>query len=179
MLRTGRLFHLASHPASRPRTEASLPGTLASPRAGLPPAGCRELVARLRRLPPFSLAPELLDARRVQQSESRRPAIFVDQTAEHVSSFDRRSGSPPDLRCSVPGGYGQAQSSMWSLLYVVSDVSLEHSLEVPTTVDQDVVEALSAHGPHEPLREGVGSRCADRCSDHPGALSLEHLVERS
>jgi hypothetical protein len=54
-------------------------------------------------------------ARRVQQSESRRPAILVNQTAEHVSSFDRRSGSPPDLRCSVTGGYGQAQSPMWSL----------------------------------------------------------------
>src|SRR6266545_2200645 len=66
MLRTGRLLHPASHPASRPRTGAFLPGTLASPRAGLPPAGCRELVARLRGPPPpFSLAPELLDARRV------------------------------------------------------------------------------------------------------------------
>ncbi len=68
---------------------------------------------------------------------------------------------------------------MWSLLDVVSDVSLQRSLEVPTTVDQNVVEALAAHGPHEPLREGVGSRCADRRSDHPGALGLEHLVERS
>jgi hypothetical protein len=36
---------------------------------------------------------------------------------------------------------------MWSLLDVVSDVSPEHPLEVPTTVDQDVVEALLAHGP--------------------------------
>src|SRR3982751_4484410 len=50
MLRTGQLFHLASHLASRPRTEASLPGALAPPRTGLPPAGCRELVARLRHI---------------------------------------------------------------------------------------------------------------------------------
>ena len=35
-------------PASRPTPEASLPGTLASPRTGLAPAGCRKLVARLR-----------------------------------------------------------------------------------------------------------------------------------
>ena len=88
----------------------------------------------------------LLGFVKVQQSESRRPAILVNQTAEHVPSFDWRSGSPPDLQVSVAGGYGQAQSPMWSLLYVVSNVSLEHSLEVPTTVDQDVVEALSAHG---------------------------------
>ena len=37
---------------------------------------------------------------------------------------------------------------MWSLGHGVSDVILEHSLEVPTTVDQDVVKALSAHGPN-------------------------------
>jgi hypothetical protein len=44
----------ASTPGSRPTPGAALPGTLASPRAGLPPAGCRELVARLRRgAPPF------------------------------------------------------------------------------------------------------------------------------
>jgi len=39
MLRTGQLIHPASHPASRRRTGASLPGTLASPRTGLAPAG--------------------------------------------------------------------------------------------------------------------------------------------
>jgi hypothetical protein len=88
----------------------------------------------------------------------------VDQTAEHVPSFDRRSASPPDLRCSVTCGYGQAQSPMWSLLHVVSDVRAEHSIEVPRTVDQDMVEALPAHGPHEPLGEGVGPRCPDRRS---------------
>ena len=38
----------ASTPGSRPTPGAALPGTLASPRTGLPPAGCRELVARLR-----------------------------------------------------------------------------------------------------------------------------------
>jgi len=40
MLRTGQLIHPASNPASRRRTGASLPRTLASPRTGLPPAGC-------------------------------------------------------------------------------------------------------------------------------------------
>src|SRR5439155_23249455 len=38
----------ASHPASRPRTGASLPGTRTSPRTGLTPAGRPELRARLR-----------------------------------------------------------------------------------------------------------------------------------
>src|ERR1700759_4217977 len=48
MLRTGQSLHPASHPASRRRTGASLPGTLASPGTGLTPAGCPELVDRLR-----------------------------------------------------------------------------------------------------------------------------------
>jgi hypothetical protein len=103
----------------------------------------------------------------------------VDQAAEHVPSFDRRSDGPPDLRCSVAGGYSQAQPPMWSLLHVMSDVSLEHSFEMPTTVDQDVVEALSAQGPDEPLRECVRPRCADRRSDDADALGAEHLVERT
>jgi hypothetical protein len=37
----------ASTPGSRPTPGAALPGTLASPRTGLTPAGCRELGARL------------------------------------------------------------------------------------------------------------------------------------
>jgi hypothetical protein len=39
----------ASTPGSHPTPGAALPGTLASPPAGLTPAGSRELVARLRR----------------------------------------------------------------------------------------------------------------------------------
>src|SRR4029453_13514753 len=39
----------ASTPGSRPTPGVLLPRTLASPRTGLAPAGCRELVARLRR----------------------------------------------------------------------------------------------------------------------------------
>src|SRR5919109_539965 len=71
MLRTGRLpaphrgrSSSASTPGSRPTPGVLLPGTLASPRTGLTPAGCRELVARLprRSLPSVTSAPELLDA---------------------------------------------------------------------------------------------------------------------
>jgi hypothetical protein len=62
---------------------------------------------------------------------------------------------------------------------VVRNVRLEHSLEMPTPVDQDVVETLTAHGPHEPLGEGIRPRCADRRSDDPDALGAEHRLERS
>src|SRR5208283_4102087 len=65
MLRTGQLLGPAPHPASRPRTGASLPGTLASPRTGLAPAGCPQLVDWLRHHNINLLvvmAPNLLDA---------------------------------------------------------------------------------------------------------------------
>ena len=63
MLRTGQLLGPASHPASRPRTGALLPGTLASPRTGLAPAGCPQLVDWLRHHNLLVvMAPNLLDA---------------------------------------------------------------------------------------------------------------------
>ncbi len=87
MLRTGQLLApsqgrrcSASTAGSRPPPGAALPGTLASPRTGLTPAGCHELLARLRRPPPFSLAPELLDARGVKKLDSglQRSACGAD-----------------------------------------------------------------------------------------------------
>lgn len=65
MLRTGHLLRPASTPASQPTPGTSLPGTLASPRTGLPPAGYRELALNhlmSSKLPPKTLASELLDA---------------------------------------------------------------------------------------------------------------------
>ena len=58
-MQTARSLCPASHPASRPRTGASLPGIQASPRTGLTPAGRPELVAPLRHVDhPFFTAPE-------------------------------------------------------------------------------------------------------------------------
>ena len=72
MLRTGQslapsqgLRRSASTAGSLPTPGAVLPGTLASPRTGLAPAGCRELLVQLRHDNlPAVMAPELLDARR-------------------------------------------------------------------------------------------------------------------
>src|ERR1700733_4872388 len=55
MLRTAKSLHPASDPAFRPTPGAPLPGTLASPRTGLAPAGRRELLARLRHGCSFAL----------------------------------------------------------------------------------------------------------------------------
>ena len=52
-MQTARSLRPASHPASRPRTRTSLPGTQASPRTGLAPAGRPEPVAPTSCGPPF------------------------------------------------------------------------------------------------------------------------------
>src|SRR5918995_3265759 len=91
MLRTGRLpaphrgrSSSASTPGSRPTPGVLLPGTLASPRTGLPPAGCRELVARLRRgAPPFD--------------GPRRPSYWTHipgESAVHLGSVALASAHP-------------------------------------------------------------------------------------
>lgn len=66
----------APHPASRPRTGTSLPGTRTSPRTGLTPAGRPELHVQLRHDHFLShvMAPELLGAR-------LNPPIIVDDSA--------------------------------------------------------------------------------------------------
>src|SRR5450755_4394370 len=77
----------APHPASRPRTGASLPGTQASPRTGLTPAGRPELVAPLRHVDhPFFTAPE--QSRRTSSGD-------YESSADHsFSSITRQKGGP-------------------------------------------------------------------------------------
>ena len=50
---------------------------------------------------------------------------------------------------------------------------------MPTSVDEDVVQALRADGPYEPLGEGVGPWRPDRCADDPYLFRREYLVERT
>ena len=68
---------------------------------------------------------------------------------------------------------------MRSLVDGVGEIGLEHSFEVPTPVDQDVVEALLVYGPHEALGEGIRPGCPDRSSDDSDALGAEDRIEGS
>jgi len=54
---------------------------------------------------------------------------------------------------------------MRSLLRVVAHVHPQHPLEMPKSVEEDVVQAFRADGSHEPFRERVGPRCPDRRAD--------------
>lgn len=68
----------------------------------------------------------------------------MDQAAEHVPSFDQGWGRPRNLGWSDASRHGKTQAPMRSLVDVVRDVRPEHSFEVPTIVDQDVVETPGA-----------------------------------
>ena len=80
-LQTARSLCPAPHPASRPRTGASLPGTQASPRTGLAPAGRPELVAPTSCGPPFPHGARAVPAHSSNWSASRRSSpssvVFV------------------------------------------------------------------------------------------------------
>jgi len=75
-LRTGQLFRPASHPASRPRTGASLPGIRTSPRARPSLAGC--LSSRFSRhviwITPSATTPKPLGTRLITSSVTLRLA---------------------------------------------------------------------------------------------------------
>jgi hypothetical protein len=98
----------ASTPGSRPTPGAALPGTLASPRTGLAPAGCRELVARLRR---GGLLSVVLGARAAGRTFRRnrnrptpaRPLLESDSAVGLGQAADRPRSGPTtcDQPCSV------------------------------------------------------------------------------
>ena len=81
-LRTGQLFRPASHPASRPRTGASLPGTRTSPRARSTLAGSPQF-AWLSRHQDHSFL-------HGAQADGHTPAFGGAETP-------RIGGSPPEL----------------------------------------------------------------------------------
>ncbi len=135
MLRTGQLLGPASNPASRPRTGALLPGTLASPRTGLTPAGCPQLVDWLRHHNMGLLvvmAPNLLDTppeRRARERDSAvdlRSDVFgqrVDYRCSGTSQLrtGRRAADMPHLTIFLPDtrhswhglkGFGEHQTHL-------------------------------------------------------------------
>ena len=61
-----------------------------------------------------------------------------------------------------PSGVANASPRCGLSSPIVGDVGPEHPLEAPAPVDDNVVQALGADGPHEPFGEGVGAGDTDR-----------------
>ena len=60
---------------------------------------------------------------------------------------------------------------------VMLDVLVDYGSEVSTIEDEYPIEAFTPDRPDEAFSEGVGSRRPGRCSDDPGALGAEDLIE--
>lgn len=113
-----------------------------------------------------------------RRPRSCRPPVLMDEAAQYVATTEHACPGV-SMYGPWPGNWGgQSETPMRSLLAVVLDVCPQDALKVPMPEDEDVIQTLGANGAHEPLGEGVGSRCPDGRSDHPDALALEHLIER-
>src|SRR5664280_2861405 len=77
----------------------------------------------------------------------------------------------------VGHGHTEIDATMWTLSVVVGDVLPKHSLQLPASEDEHVVETFVAHGSHPAFRVGIGPGRSDRCLDHPDALGAQDLVE--
>ena len=119
MLQTGQLLALSGVLSLRfdggvsPDAGSQLPGTLASPGTGLPPAGCRELVARFCRNALLSRsAPELLGAHFVLKTRPAGHPIYPDFGMNRASQpRSRPLASVSAAGRSVAGPSGRAGRS--------------------------------------------------------------------
>jgi hypothetical protein len=60
---------------------------------------------------------------------------------------------------------------------VVLDVEVQDANKLPAAGDQEMVQALLAHGANPALGDGVGVRSLDRCQDDLGTHRMPDIVE--
>jgi hypothetical protein len=93
--------------------------------------------------------------------------VFVDQTAEYLFTVDPRSGVDGLIRGVVR--WQLLAALAWAVIVVVGLELSENPVQVPVPQDEQVIQALTAHGADEPLRVGVRARSLDRGLDDPNA----------
>src|SRR5664279_6580108 len=83
--------------------------------------------------------------------------VLVDEAAQDVATIDvERRGNAG--HSAVGHGHTEIDATMWTLSVVVGDVLPKHSLQMPASEDEHVVETFVAHGsqPSVPRRHGPG-----------------------
>jgi len=180
MLRTAHLLHPASTPTSRPTPGAILPGTLASPRTGLAPAGCRELVARLRHgVVSFLTAPELLDAHRWNwpSADGDRPSPRSGRRGERHQGMARgcRPHDDEPLRGDQHEGQGRSAPGDRACGFL-GGTPLSSRLEVRRNPARPGCPPLPGRAAGRATRGSVGRA---RCPSHvrnPGSVYERELL---
>jgi hypothetical protein len=74
-------------------------------------------------------------------------------------------------------GRRQVEAAVGTMAVVVPDVAVEDAKEVAAAGDQEMVQALPAHGANPTLGDGVGVRRLDRGADDLGADRAPDVIE--
>jgi hypothetical protein len=100
----------------------------------------------------------------------------VDEAAEQIAAPNvERQDSGRDLDWAVRRG--EPEGTVGPVLVVVANIDTKDAFEMSATDDQEMVEAIGAHGAHPALGIGVRVRRPYRRLDHADALAAEDLVE--
>jgi hypothetical protein len=75
----------------------------------------------------------------------------VDEAAQAITSSDRTASRMRNktLRGSICAWRAEVERAVWSVAVVMIDVDAQDALEVSTISDEQPIEALGAHGPHD------------------------------
>ena len=101
--------------------------------------------------------------------------VLVDLPADRGPAVD--PGSHVDGLAWVVYRRVKGSASVGTMTVVVALELGQDGAQVPFTVDQQMVEALSAQRSHIPLRKGIRPRRPDWRFDNPYTVAGEHVVE--
>src|SRR3712207_2020183 len=94
------------------------------------------------------------------------PVLGMEHSSQHVSPLDWTSPRPASHQ-----RYWTLliDALMWPRMVVVGDVRCQHPLELPLAKDQELVQALLAHGANPTFSVGMRMRRLHRRADDRGS----------
>ncbi len=110
---------------------------------------------------------------------SRCEAVFVDQSAEPISTLDMDWSRRRDKaeRWLIRIWRREVERAVRPVAVVVVDEDAKHALEVSLVDDEEPVETLRADGADEALGDGVRFRRSNRRPDRLDPFAVEDRVE--
>jgi hypothetical protein len=110
---------------------------------------------------------------------SRCEAVFVDQSAEPISTLDMAWSRRPDRSKSglLRIGRSEVERAVRPVAVVVLDEDAQHVLEVPPVDDEEPVETLGPDGADEALGDRIRPRRSNGRPDDLDPFAVEDRVE--
>jgi hypothetical protein len=104
--------------------------------------------------------------------------VFMDQAAKDVTAAELPCDQRLRLAIALWSlGCRQAEAAVRTMAVVVLDIVMEDAKQLPAAADQEMVQALPAHGANPALGDGIGVGRLDRCADDLGADRAPDVVE--